>query len=313
MIELSLVAQLRHHTSPMSQFMARRLPRSGRLERDYLERAKNLPHPVQPLDVQYPNWSALGHAIDYRLRLSLGASLGRAVTMGVIALDGVGPFPGAPALPVRQALTIAGRQLLKTIDTFLTDPGNLNEEHLVRLCFVAAFFEDVYRTGQIRRHSMLTGSTSSTTLADLAAAVPDYVIDDIADQMKLAEQPLGPYRALSPQAKICGPEFTGSSDLGGADADYILGGLLLDCKATTNPRRLGRGEIYQLAGYLLLDYHDEYGINRVCLYLSRQGGLIIWTTNEFLHRLGATQSLRQLRASLRTHLRIAGETRKRRG
>jgi hypothetical protein len=307
MIELSLVAQLRHHTSPMSRFMAKHLPRSGRLERDYLERAQNLPHPVQPLDVQYPNWSALGHAIDYRLRLSLGACLGQAVTMGVIALDGAGPFPGAPAPPVRQALTIAGRQLLKTIDIFLTDPGHLNEEHLVRLCFVAAFFEDVYRTGQIRRRSMFTGATSSTTLADLAAAVPDYVIDDIADQMKLAEQPFAPYRALPPRAKVCGPEFTGSSDLGGADADYILGGLLLDCKATTNPRRLGRGEIYQLAGYLLLDYDDEYGIDRVGLYLSRQGGLITWTTGEFLHRLGATHPLPQLRASLRAHLCTAGK------
>ena len=313
MIELSLVAQVRHHTSPVSQFMARHLPRSGILERDYLQRLKNLPHPVQPLDVQYPSWPALGHAIDYRLRLSFGASLGRAVTMGVISLDGIGPLPGAPAPPVRQALTTAGRQLLKTIDTFLTGPGNLTEEHLVRLCFVAAFFEDVYRTGQIRRHSMLTEATSSTTLADLAAAVPDYVIDDVADQMKLAEQPLAPLRALSPRAKICGPEFTGSSDLGGADADYILGGLLLDCKAATDPRRLGREEIYQLAGYLLLDYHDEYGINRVGLYLSRQGGLITWTTHEFLHRLGATHPLPQLRTSLRSDLRGAGRLRRGRG
>jgi hypothetical protein len=313
MIELSLVAQLRHNTSPVSRFMARHLPRSGILERDYLQRLKNLPHPVQPLDVQYPSWSALGHAIDYRLRLSFGASLGRAVTMGVIALDSIGPLAGAPAPPVRQALTTAGRQLLETIDTFLADPGHLNEEHLVRLCFVAAFFEDVYRTGQVRRRSMLTEATSSTTLAHLVAAVPDYVIDDVADQMKLAVQTLAPFRALSPRAKISGPEFTGSSDLGGADADYILGGLLLDCKATTDPRRLGREEIYQLAGYLLLDYHDEYGINRVGLYLSRQGGLITWTTHEFLHHLGATHPLPQLRAKLRSHLRIAGRTMKGRG
>jgi hypothetical protein len=310
MIELSLVAQLRHDTSPLSQFMATHLPRSARLERDYLQRVKSLPNPVQPIDVQYPNWSALGHTIDYRLRLSFGASLGAAAAMGVIALDGASPLPGAPAPPVRQALTTAARQLLKAIDTHRTDPGSLTEEHLVRLCFVAAFFEDIYRTGQIRRRSMLTDATSSTTLADLAAAVPGYVIDDIADQMRLAEQPLGPYRALPPHAQVCGPEFTGSSDLGGADADYILDGLLLDCKAATEPRRLGRGEIYQLAGYLLLDYDDEYGINRVGLYLSRQGGLISWTTNEFLQGLGATHPLPHLRASLRKQLRDARKTTK---
>lgn len=33
-----------------------------------------------------------------------------------------------------------------------------------------------------------------------------------------------------------------------------VGGLLLDCKATINPRNLGASEVYQLAGYLLLDY-----------------------------------------------------------
>jgi hypothetical protein len=57
--------------------------------------------------------------------------------------------------------------------------------------------------------------------------------------------------------------FTGSADIGGADADFILGGLLLDCKSTVTPYKPGTAEIYQLAGYLLLDYDDQYGIRRV--------------------------------------------------
>jgi hypothetical protein len=74
---------------------------------------------------------------------------------------------------------------------------------------------------------------------------------------------------LPRQAVTCGPVFTGSADIGGADADFILGGLLLDCKATITPRNLGAAEINQLAGYLLLDYDDEFGIRQVGLYLSR--------------------------------------------
>lgn len=99
-----------------------------------------------------------------------------------------------------------------------------------------------------------------------------------------------------------GPVFAGSGDIGGADADYILGGLLLDCKATKDPRRLGREEIYQLAGYLLLDYDNQFGIDQVGLYLSRQGGLITWDAADFLRRLGASVPLPQLRAQLRRHL-----------
>jgi hypothetical protein len=306
LVALSLTGQLRHDESPASQFMARYLPNSLHPQRDYLGRLDGLPYPVQPIDVQYPNWSALGHAIDYRLRLSFGGTFGPGVSHGVAILDSVGPVRGAPRRPGRDALIIAGKQLLATVDTYLADPHSLTEDAVIRLCFVAAFFEDIYRIGQIRRFSMLTEATATTSLRDLTTAVPTYVIDDIGQQMRLAEHPLAPYRALPPQAKICGPIFAGSSDIP-ADADYILGGLLLDCKATKDPLRLGREEIYQLAGYLLLDYDNHFGINQVGLYLSRQGGLITWSTEEFLRNLGATTPLPQLRANLRDHLRNAAK------
>jgi hypothetical protein len=191
------------------------------------------------------------------------------------------------------------------VDEYLADPGGRSEETMTRLCFVASFFEGIARSGEIRRSSMLADATSATTLADLMRAVPAYVIDDIGEQLRLAERPFGPFRALPAAARVCGPTFAGSTDIGGADTDCILAGLLLDCKATRAPRRLGREEIYQLAGYLLLDYDDQYGIDRVGLYLSRQGGLITWEVTEFLGRLGATASLPRLRAKLRHHLRTA--------
>lgn len=307
MIELSLTGQLKHDASPISQFMAQHLPDTRNLERDYHAHLTGLPHPVQPIDVQYPAWSALGHAIDYRIRLSFGGTLGPAVSLGVLLLDGADHWHEAPRYPVRQALFAVGRQLLATVDAYLADPASQNEDALTRLCFVAAFFEYIYRTGQIRRFSMFAETTACTGLADLTAAVPAYVIDDIGKQMQLTERPLAPFRALPQPAKVCGPVFAGSSDIGGADADYILDGLLLDCKATKDPRQLGREEIYQLAGYLLLDYDDHFNIDRLGLYLSRQGGLITWSTEEFLHRLGTTTPLPQLRAKLREHLQNAAK------
>ncbi|PBC80233.1 MULTISPECIES: UvrD-helicase domain-containing protein [unclassified Streptomyces] len=306
MIELSLTGQLKYDSSPISQFMAAHLPYSQNLVRDYQSRIACLPHPVQPIDVQYPNWTALGHAIDYRLRLSLGGRLGLAVVAGVTLLDETGPLRGAPARGSRKALHAAGRKLLATVDTYLADPSSLDENALIRLCFVAGFFEDVARTGEIRRFSMLAQATAATTLDDLTAAVPEYVVTDIDQQTRLADGPFATFRALPQRARVCGPVFAGSGDIGGADADYILGGLLLDCKATKDPHRLGREEIYQLAGYLLLDYDDQFGIDQVGLYLSRQGGLITWEAADFLRRLGAAMPLAQLRAQLRQHLHDAG-------
>lgn len=57
--------------------------------------------------------------------------------------------------------------------------------------------------------------------------------------MTLAAKPFAPYRALPEGQRVCGPTFAGSSDLGGADADFI-GGTLIDCKATTQPRQPAR-------------------------------------------------------------------------
>ncbi|MFE4594386.1 ATP-binding domain-containing protein [Streptomyces laurentii] len=173
MIELSLTGQLKYDSSPISQFMAAHLPYSENLARDYQARIAGLPYPVQPIDVQYPNWPALGHAIDYRLRLRLGGQLGLAAAARVVLLDEHHPLPGAPADGALKALHVAGRELLATIDAYLADPGSLDENTLIRLCFVAGFFEDIARTGGIRRFSMLGAATPATTLDDLTAAVPE--------------------------------------------------------------------------------------------------------------------------------------------
>jgi hypothetical protein len=235
LITLSLTGQLKYDDSPVSRFMAKNLPHSLNVQRDYLSRLTELPHPVQPIDVQYPNWSALGHAIDYRLRLSFGGGLGPGVSGGVAILEDGSPLRGAPGRPGRHALLVAGRRLLAAVDAHLAAPARMSDESVTRLCFVASFFEDIYRTGQIRRFSMLAEATSGTSLEELSVAVPAYVIEDIEAQLRLAHGPLAAFRALPPRARVSGPVFAGSGDLGGADADYILGGLLLDCKATREP------------------------------------------------------------------------------
>jgi hypothetical protein len=304
LIDLPLTSQLRYTASPVSRFLADHLPGTARVVRDYLERIGGLPRPVQPTDVRQVAWAALGHAIDFRLRLSLGWPLGDSVTAGVAAVGDSRSLRGAPPRAVRDALASSGRELLAKVEGVLREPGeHLPEEYLARLCFVAAFYEDVYRAGEVRRHSMLAGRTPGATLDGLVSAVPGYVVDDIGQQTALADAAFKEFRALPRRSVTCGPVFAGSADIGGADADFILGGLLLDCKATTMPRRLGADEIGQLAGYLLLDYSDEFGIRQVGLYLSRQGAAITWDVPGFLEMLGGDESLPELRAGLRAHLR----------
>ncbi|HZM74720.1 MAG TPA: UvrD-helicase domain-containing protein [Candidatus Limnocylindrales bacterium] len=132
MIDLNLTLQLKYPNSPMSQYMARHLPNSTAVVSDYHQQIADLPHPVQPMDVKYPDYSALGHAIDLRLRLSLGSPPGAPVSVGVKAVGGVAPIRGAPAQPIRAALGRAGQDMLSTMDAYLDHTANLDEDTLAR-------------------------------------------------------------------------------------------------------------------------------------------------------------------------------------
>ncbi|MBB5939284.1 UvrD-helicase domain-containing protein [Streptomyces zagrosensis] len=306
---LPLTKQLEYPRSPMSKFFSRHLPRTEQVLDSYLRQSRELPPSVQPMDERRPHYSALGHTIDYRLRLGLGHGPGSAVAMGVRLLGASRVLEGAPSPEVRAALYTAGTQLLARLQSHVEGELHLDEEELTRLCHVAGFYEAVYRSGVFaRRRNLLTLAQADTTLQNLVAAVPAYVLEDIAEQVALAHEPFAPFRRLPAEQRVCGPVFTGSADLGGADADFIVGGLLIDCKATTRPHKLDRTAVQQLAGYLLLDYDDAYGIDRVGFYLSRQGALITWEVSEFLRALGAAVPLVRLRTLLRDHLRQASRS-----
>jgi hypothetical protein len=210
MINLTLTRQLQYPTSPLSQFLAGHLPDTQRVVHNYLSRITDLRRPVQPIDVRYPAWPALGHTIDFRLRLSLGQPLGDSVEAGIAAFRADVELPGAPlSRGARTALHRCGRELLAAITSHLADSAKLSEEHLVRLCFIAAFYEAVYRTGEVRRNTMLADGTANTTLGSLLEAVPSYVIDDIGQQMALADTAFGWFRGLPRQKNSNRPGLRG--------------------------------------------------------------------------------------------------------
>lgn len=165
---LPLTGQLNYTRSPMALFMARHLPHPEQLVGAYHQRVRNLPHPVQPMDERRPDWAALGHTIDYRLRLSLGGGLGDAVMHGVRLLGSQAPLDGAPAAPIRSSLYTAGTRLLARVQAHRDGHPPLGEDDLTRLCHVAGYFEAVYRNGVFpRRRNLLAQSDAATTLDNL--------------------------------------------------------------------------------------------------------------------------------------------------
>ncbi|MGY5059991.1 hypothetical protein ACWDFR_39005 [Streptomyces sp. 900105755] len=270
---------------------------------------------VRPQGTGPFNYRTLGQAVDLRLRIAFGTPVGSPVFSGIVLTARILADVRSPAVAVAAARV--GQELLDELTAQpAAVPGGLlqdaaAEERLARLCFVAAWFESVFRGGMYAEHPLMHADFSCG-LEGVMSTVPDYVPDDLAAQTALADRPdaLQWVLASPKEERVCGPTFAGSNHVGGADADFIVSGRLIDCKATIHPQRISRDQLYQLAGYLLLDYDNRYGIERVGLYLSRQGQLIEWEAEQLLRLLGARRPLPELRRACRTVLTsLAGPVR----
>jgi len=181
----------------------------------------------------------------------------------------------------------AGMQMLSAlggVDDRLTlhaiDPAMWRDRPdpwMARLCYGLALLVEPMRNPAALLGSRLMQLTEEAGPRELAALATAGEIADLIATRDLARETLVP--ALAGQPGESGPTFAGSKDLN-ADADLIVGGLLLDIKAgqggSTRTMSLSRGDLDQLLGYALLDYPDEYALGSVGHYLARYGALITW-------------------------------------
>lgn len=305
---MSLTYELNNPDSPLRWFLDRELPNVKTVAASYRSQLSDtdVVRPAPPEGVR-PDWTTIGAAIDHRLRYAFteNAFYCNSVAQGMLyaqknhedeqaakAIAKIFVWDLGDAL---RDMQMEHRPADRSRHILLQPQA---EERLDRLCYVMTWFEQVYRGG-LQPGTTIGDATGNLTLERLLAAVPDYAIDDIANVVAHAEQPLAELRAATvPSACHNGPTFTGSTDVGAADADLIAGDLLLDVKATINPRRLAHADFYQLISYALLDYDDDYDIRRVGFYLARFGQLIMWDVGEYLAMLGCTDSLDEVRTRL---------------
>jgi hypothetical protein len=301
---MSLTSMLDDRQSRLSRLMAAELPALADFLADYRSRlpARAALRPEPPDGIR-PAWSMLGQAIDHRIRYALSdkATPSGAAQAGMMCASGL----------AKPAVSQAIRQIAGDLPMALTElvqrerPADRTrpmllapaaEEELLRICYAMSWFEAVYRTRRLWPGTPLGEATPDLDLNTVIASVPGYAVTDLAAQVRLAADALGPLRAAYPPRDVhTGITFAGSLDVGGADADLIIGDLLLDLKATAIATKARREDFLQLIGYVLLDYDDRYGIARMGIYLTRFGTLITWAVKEFLDLLGARRSLAELR------------------
>ena len=310
---MSLTSHLDNRSSPIGQFIKQCFAHTNVLTKEPNRQLKNVQtlRPALQAGEQYP-YGLIGTAIDYRIRYIFGIT----PYQKLVAWDGAMkliakawesdddiPFDWEN-IPVRFPLPAGtsgnflklaeGPYPFKLVQAFFAGldtvlqtvqpVGRLLEpeaEHtLDRYCVVLSYFEQVFRSSAYLQGPLMQPAVKQS-MAELLAIPQEAWLNDMREMVSLF---FARYQHLLSRPHILNPTFAGSPDIGGADADLVVDGCLIDIK-TTIFAQIKAEYLYQLAGYLLLDYNDALHINAMAIYLARQGILFAWPVAEFLQKL----------------------------
>jgi hypothetical protein len=123
---------------------------------------------------------------------------------------------------------VSGHAFTRSIEAVVRDHGFLLNGSVL--------FDEIYRAGPEIRSPLhdLKAATDPAAVLELASQASIDDIRAMADAL-YRHQPWLIEAAAEPK-----PTFAGSADVGGADADLIAEGCLIEVKAAVNPAKIGK-------------------------------------------------------------------------
>jgi hypothetical protein len=176
------------------------------------------------------------------------------------------------------------------------------ERDVAKTCVILGVFESIFRS-RVRPTELLAPLWPCRTVADILDQVDDDWAADVSRLARLVSSSLAAVGQGGPT--VLNPVFDGSPDVGGADGDLILGHCLVDAKARQSAA-VDQGDLFQLLGYLLLDYSDEFAIREVAVYLARQGLTLRWSLADLAGRVIHDRDLAAMRTEFRRFVQSDG-------
>lgn len=287
---MSLMRELKNPSSPLRRFFDERLPHTSSPRATYSAAMADASTvlPTAPPGANVP-WDVLGHAISARLLWQLDP-------------NPCGRIAGRSAQDLAdRAHDDEDRVGAEIVDEFrcAIDAGPGSDEDLAaRVSWIGGLLDRAYRSGRV--DDWFEQLVVSPTWPDMLKVVPDWAAADVAAMAAVCQSPLS---TLAAPVAIA-PLFAGSFLVGGADADLMAGGVLIDVKAT-NDLRLSLKNLQQIVSYALLDFDDTYEIEAVGILAARQGVLVRWPLATLLQQMsGASLGVAEAREQLR--LALAG-------
>ena len=305
---MALLLHLKDSTSPIGHYIKQRFSQTKSLTKEANRQLRTVDTP-RPGDRTYP-YPTIGTAIDYRIRYAFGLTPYRnlaawegATMLAFEPLESENDIP-VPledwidvALPFDPFMGIAeGLYPMKLLQEFF---GSLEmflkrvqpvgrhldaeaEQMLARYCYVLSLFEQVSRVGyEAVQRSPLLLPTPKQSVEALLAIPQEACVEDVRQLFTLF---FDRCQHLLSLPFTLNPSFPWSNGADRSDADLIVDGCLIDIKASVTPK-MNANYLYQLVGYLLLDYDDSLKMNATGIYMARQGILFTWSVPNFVQQL----------------------------
>lgn len=186
----------------------------------------------------------------------------------------------------------ASPALLEELHDLARRPAADNSPDTAGAAALIGMMDQVYRYPLALAEPIYQTVFTARGLDEAIAGLPQPWVADITAVTAAS----GPLLADLTGPATPGATFTGSSAVGGADADLIVGTTLVEIKAVrTTDLRLRDAQ--QLIVYALLDVDDQYALTHAALLSARYAQVVTWDLGELLDRAGQT-TLQQARASL---------------
>ena len=189
--------------------------------------------------------------------------------------------------------TVASYNLSSSVASQLMLAKTVEEKAIA--CLIFAAYEKKYRSGSVHEIATVLMNHDKKRLQPelnyVSVMINDLVnlIDSIPSVCHATNS------SLTKRKYFLNPDFSGS-DYVSADAQQIVGGSLIKCFTTLKKYPLTRQHFWQQIAYVLMDWDNEYQINQVCWYYSRQKALFIYPIKSLF------KDLKRLKAEFRDFL-----------
>ena len=295
MIRGPLTYELALKDSPIRQFFDDRLA-PGLKDAQAAYRAGAGPILVPGVPREAADAGTIGTAADWMLRFLVHPNPSLRLAAQGASLCGM--LPTLKELAFMLAFRDSGAETF----TGPEQGTNVEPDLLYRACWGLALLTEVYRRGPDIAAIGPIGRLPHGSARSLLEAAPDAGLEQLAALRGVMESVLLPAVGSRQGLWAIGPTFAGSKIMRG-DADLVAGGMLTELKTTNKKPSLGVTDLWQMLGYVLMDYVDEFAITDVALFSARYAYLAQWNLDALLPQLaGRPVTAAALRAEFRALL-----------